>query len=370
MEGWGASERAEACERAYELCQQIGSTEQFLRAMFSSADLHRAQGSLQRSLDLGEQMLVLAQRSGDPRHIALAHATLGETCTFRGEFEEAHAHLERALTAGDAEELHALTSLTGPGLDVMCLTWDAWALWALGYPEQGLASVNQGVTAARGIDHPFSLGFALALGGASIHVLRREFEIAREWIEDLTHLRDRCEVPSMRAWFTILQGWKEAMEGQGGRGIARIREGLALWEDMGAVTGRAFQLLLLTEAYRREGQDDEALRVVDEGLALVDSIGERYFEVELHRLRGELLLAQGDNEGQAVACFRQAIQVARRQRARSWELRAAMSLSRVWLRRGRRDEARNLLADVYGWFSEGFDVPDLREARVMLEGDT
>lgn len=370
MEGWGASERAEACDRAYELCQQIGSTEQFLQAMFSSADLHRAQGDLRRSLDLGEQMLVLAQRSGDPRHIALAHATLGETCTFRGEFDKAHAHLDRALTAGDAQALHALTSLTGPSLDVMCLTWDAWALWALGYPEQGAASANQAVAAARGIDHPFSLGFALALGGAGIHVLRREFEIARAWIEDLRPLSHRCDLPSMQAWFTILQGWKEAMEGQSGRGIARIREGLALWEDMGALTGRVFQLLLLTEAYRREGQVDEGLRVVDEGLALVDSIGERCFEVELRRLKGELLLAQGGRDSQATACFRQAIDVARRQRAKSWELRAAMSLCRVWLRQGRREEARRLLADVYAWFSEGVDVPDLREARALLETET
>jgi predicted ATPase len=174
----------------------------------------------------------------------------------------------------------------------------------------------------------------------------------------------------MQAWFTILQGWKEAMEGQSGRGIARIREGLALWEDMGALTGRVFQLLLLTEAYRREGQVDEGLRVVDEGLALVDSIGERCFEVELRRLKGELLLAQGGRDSQATACFRQAIDVARRQRAKSWELRAAMSLCRVWLRQGRREEARRLLADVYAWFSEGVDVPDLREARALLETET
>jgi len=366
MQGWGAAERARVCGRAYDLCQQIGSAEQFSQAIFSLADLSRAQGELQRSLDLGQQMLDIAQHTQNPRHVVLAHAALGETYTFRGQLNQAHTHLERALAACNPRQLRALTALTGPSLDVVCLTWDAWALWALGYPEQALAQGENAVARARRLDHSFSLGFALALGDACLHVLCRDFGVAQEHIAELVQLSLDHDLASTQPWVVILQGWKQAMEGRSERGIARMREGLALWQGMGAVTGRAFQLLMLVEAYRRENLVEEALCVVDEGLALIERIGEGYLEAELHRLKGELLLAQRGGKARAEACFRRAIDVARRQQAKSWELRAAVSLSR-WRRRGRRDETRELLSDLYHWFGEGFNTPDLQETRTLLE---
>jgi predicted ATPase len=167
---------------------------------------------------------------------------------------------------------------------------------------------------------------------------------------------------------TILQGWALAEQGEGGEGIARMRQGLAAYRATGAELGQPYVLALLAEAYGKVGQADEGLRMGAEALAVVQNNGERFYEAELHRLRGELLLAQSpSNHMEADACFHQALNVARRQQAKSLELRAAMSLSRLWQRQGKHKEAHDLLAPIYGWFTEGFDTADLREAKALLE---
>jgi predicted ATPase len=167
---------------------------------------------------------------------------------------------------------------------------------------------------------------------------------------------------------TIVRGWALAQRGQGEEGIAQMRQGLAAYLAMGAELGRPRQLAMLAEAYGRVGQTAEGLAVLAEALTAVHKTGEQFYEAELDRLKGELLLQQPAGSGdEAETCFRQALDVAHRQQAKSWELRAAMSLSRLWRQQGRRDEARELLAPVYGWFTEGFDTADLQEAQALLE---
>jgi predicted ATPase len=166
----------------------------------------------------------------------------------------------------------------------------------------------------------------------------------------------------------ILQGWALAAQGQGEAGIAQMREGLATWEVLGVALYRAYQLVQLAEVYSTVGQAEAGLRVLAEARAAVPHMEGRFFEAELLRLEGELLLVRSpNNHTEAEACFHQALAVARRQQGKSLELRAAMSLSRLWQRQGKRDEARTLLLDVYCWFTEGFDTADLREARALLE---
>ncbi|MBC8446492.1 MAG: hypothetical protein H8D78_01970, partial [Chloroflexi bacterium] len=361
--GWGAPERARACERAFELCQQIGGTAQFLGALFLLADLSRAQGEHRKSLELGEQMLSLVQRTQDPRQIALAHWTLGETRFFCGELAPARKHLEQAIALHDSRRHRSLIALTGPDMGGACLSWLAWVLWALGYPDQALERSQEALALAQELDHPFTLGFVLAFADCGLRLLRREALAAQEAIDSLWQLTGGEEVTGMQAWAMVFQGWGQAMQGQVEEGIALMCEGMAAWEAMGAVSGRSFQVIPLVEAYGQAGQLHQGLSVLDEALALMGKTEERLLEAELRRLKGELLLRAGDGEVQAEDCYRQAIAVARRQQAKSWELRATMSLCRLWQQQGRSAEAREMLATVYGWFSEGFDTPDLKDAQ-------
>jgi predicted ATPase len=167
---------------------------------------------------------------------------------------------------------------------------------------------------------------------------------------------------------TILQGWAMAAQGQGAAGLAHMRQGLSAYEATGAAVFRPYYLAFLAEAYGQVGQTGEGLTLLDEALAAVHKTGERFCEAELYRLKGELLLVcSAENHGEAEACFQQALTVARQQQARSWELRAATSLSRLWQQQGKQAEAHALLAPIYGWFTEGFDTADLQDAKALLE---
>ena len=166
----------------------------------------------------------------------------------------------------------------------------------------------------------------------------------------------------------ILRGWALAAQGQRDAGLAQMREGLATWEAMGLELYRTYQLVQLADAYGKAGQADEGLRVLGQALAAVHNAEGRFYEAELSRLKGELTLARSaEHHTEAEACFRQALDIARRQQAKSWELRTAISLARLWQRQGKRAEARELLAPIYGWFTEGFDTADLQEAKELLD---
>jgi predicted ATPase len=174
--------------------------------------------------------------------------------------------------------------------------------------------------------------------------------------------------PQFLALGMIMRGWALAVQGQGEEGIAQLHQGLAAFRAAGAEISRSRDLALLAEAYGEVGQTEEGLTVVAEALAVVDNTGERYWEAELYRLKGELLLARSaEQHTEAATCFHQALDIARQQQAKSLELRAALSLSRLWQQQGKRVEVRDLLAPIYGWFTEGFDTADLREARALLE---
>jgi predicted ATPase len=201
-----------------------------------------------------------------------------------------------------------------------------------------------------------------------LHRLRQEGQAAQERAEAAMTLSTEQGFPFWLAMGTILRGGALAEQGQATDGITQMRQGLAVFQATGAEVGRPYFLALLAEAYGRGGQVEEGLCALAEALAAVEKTGERFYEAELHRLTGELLLARAvANQVEAEACFRQALDIARRQSAKSLELRAAMSLSRLWQHQGERDEARQLLPEIYGWFTEGFDTADLQEAKALLD---
>jgi len=236
----------------------------------------------------------------------------------------------------------------------------------LGYPDQALTRIHEMLTYVQGLSHAFSLMRALSYA-ALLHQLRREVRATQERAEAAFALLTEQGFGQWVGAVTFQQGWVLAAQGQLEEGIAQMHHGLAARRATGAVDKLSEHLAWLAEAYGGIGQAEEGLRLLAEALAHVDTTGERHFEAEVYRVKGELLLQQAVPDApQAEACFQQALAIARRQEAKSWELRAALSLSRLWQQQGQRAAARELLGPIYGWFTEGFDTPDLQEAQARL----
>jgi predicted ATPase len=370
--GYTALEVGRAYARARELCQQLGDTMQLFAALRGLRAFSFVRGEYQRARELEEQCLRLAQRVQDPALLLGAHRGLGATLLMWGELTTAQAHFEQGIALYDPQQhsTPAVVYYQNQGVD--CLRYAARTLWLLGYPDQALQRIHEAVTLARMLAHPLSLALALC-HMASVRHARREAPETQEWAEAAIALSREQGFAYWLAGARALWGWARAKQGEPELGITQMRQSLAAMQALGSEQARPYSLAYLAEVYLDMGQAEEGLGVLAEALALVDKNGERWWEAELHRLQGELLLVQAGERQQvpeAEACFQQALDVACRQQAKSLELRAATSLSRLWQRHGKRAEARDLLAPVYGWFTEGFDTADLQEARTLLEALT
>jgi TOMM system kinase/cyclase fusion protein len=365
--GWAAPEAEHAFTRARELCRQLGETPQLFPVLAGLSAVYHVRGEHTIARELGEQMMRLAQSTQRPPFLLIAHYTLGEFLECLGELVSARGHLEQGIALYDPHKgrSSAFRGTQHPG--VACLAVVAYVLWLLGYPDQALQRSHEALTLAQELAHPFSLGFAL-LWAARLHLCRREGHTVQERAEAMMTLAAEQGFAAFLAQASVHRGWARTKQGQAEDGIQQIRQAMAALRATGAEWLRPYFLGLLADAYGQAGQGEEGLPALAEALATVDRTGERGYEAELYRLQGELLLRQAVPEvAQADVCFQQALAVARRQQAKSWELRAAMSLSRLWQRQGKRTEARELLAPLYGWFTEGLDTADLQEAKALLE---
>jgi len=369
VKGQGAPEVEQVYMRARVLCTQVGETPQLFPVLWGIWLFYTGRGALQSARELGEQGLALAQRQHDTTFVLEAHAALGTTLLYLGEFATARSHAEQGLALYDPQR-HRHLAYQGAGLDVavLCLGCPmTHSLWYLGYPGQALQRSREAVTLAQGLAHPLSLAAALSWN-ARFHQLRREPQVVYELAEAIIALATAQGFAQWLAQGIVLRGWALAEQGQAAEGVAQIRQGLTAWRATGAEVGRQWRLLLLAEAQGNMGQTAEGLAMLAEALAVVEGTGDRRDEAEIHRLTGELLLRQAiPSEPQAETCFRQALHVARCQQAKSLELRAATSLARLWQQQGKRDEARQVLGEVYGWFMEGFDTADLKDAKALLD---
>jgi len=280
-----------------------------------------------------------------------------------GEFLLARNHLEMGISLYDRQRPTAI------GLDsgVNCLSYSANTLWHLGYPDQALMRGNEAVALAQTLSHPLNLAFAEGVVGY-LHQYRREARAAQEVAERLIALSVEHGFSHWLAQATIERGWAMAQQGHNQEGIEQIREGLAAFRAAGTETLRPHVLCLLAEAYGEKDRLDDGLSALAESLAAADAQEERHYEAEIHRLKGDFLLRQDQsNAPEAETCFRRAVEIARNQNAKSLELRATMSLARLLASQGRRDEGCTMLADIYGWFTEGFDTADLKDAKALLD---
>ena len=296
-----------------------------------------------------------------------AHRALGSTLSFLGAAVPAHTYFTQGIALYDPQQHRATALLHGEDAGVACGAHDAWVLWRLGYPAQGLARIDEAVTLAQQIGHPYSLGFALSFA-AVFHQLCRQVRCTQERAEAAISLAMDQGFPVWRARGALLRGWTLVQPGRVKEGIEQMHQGLRAHRAPGAAILQPCFLSLIAEAYGIMGQPEAGLTLLTEALTLVDATGERWYESEIYRLKGELLLQQAsDNQAEAEGCFHQAISIARSQQAKSLELRAATSLVRLWQQQGKHQEAHDLLAPVYNWFTEGFDTLDLKEAKALLE---
>jgi DNA-binding SARP family transcriptional activator/predicted ATPase len=352
-----------AYNRALELCRQVEDTPPLFAALVGLWQYYLVRARHQTARELGERLLGLAQSVGDPALLVQAHRALGEAYQNLGELVLAHDHLAQGSALYDSQH-HRSRTFTDPG--AFSLIFDSWVLWPLGYPGQALDRSAAALSLARDLSHPHTLAAVVFFGGM-VHKFRGERQLAQEKAETAIALGREHGLPHWITFGTILQGWALAMQGQHGQGIAQIQQGLAAQQAAGAGIARPGFLVLLAEAYAAAGRVDAGLAVLSEAHALLDHTDERYQEPEVHRLEGQLMLQRcASDEPQAEAAFQRSLAVARRQQAKSWELRAATSLARLWQRQGKRAAAYDVLAPIYGGFTEGFDTADLAEAKALL----
>jgi predicted ATPase len=366
-QGPAAPEVEQTYTRAQQLCQSLGDPQQLFPILRGHWYYYQGRAEMQTAHALGEQLLSLAQQTQDPVMLLAAHVSLGRTLFLLGATAAAHAHFAQGMALYDPQQHRAAVFLYGEDEGVICHSSAAWTLWILGYPDQGLAQSQEAVSLAQQVAHPFSLGAALNWM-TIIYQFRREVRCTQKCAEAAMSLAIEQGFPLWRARGAILDGWALAHQGQTQEGIEQLHQGLRAFRATGAELWRPYWLMLLAEAHGTQGELEKGLAVLTEALTLVDTTGERWYEPELYRLQGALLLQQhADNQAEAETCFVQALTTAQSQQAKSWELRAATSLARLWHQQRKRQEAHDLLAPIYGWFTEGFDTADLKDAKALLD---
>jgi class 3 adenylate cyclase/predicted ATPase len=374
VKGYAAPETKAAAERARVLIEQaeaLGEPPEDPLLLFSIlygfwvASFVAFDGDVTRNL--AAQFLALAEKQGATVPRMIGHRLMGTSLTYTGDIAEGRAHYDQAAALYDPAEHRPLAMRFGQDASVSVLSYRSLALWLLGYPEAALADANQAVSDAREIGQAASL--LLALYHASFtHIHCRNYAAVKAQADELVALADEKDALFWKRSGISLQGWLLALTGKASDAVQMITSAFTVRRSMGTTVFMPLYLLYLASAHAELGQFDEAWRCVGEATTAVETTKETWCEAEVNRVAGEIaLLSPKRDAAKAEAYFERALAVAHEQQAKSWELRAAMSMARLWRDQGKRDEARELLAPVYGWFTEGFDTLDLKEAKALLD---
>ena len=366
--GHSAIEVERAYSRAQALCEGLGKQSELfpiLRGLWNNC---LARGQLQRAHDLAVRISALAEDEG-PLQRALAHRARGTTLFFLGRFAEALDETDQAIVIDDALEgadndrTHLFLYGERPGIPSRL--YAGWALWSLGFPDRAVARFDTALALAKKLAHPHTLAMALCFA-AGMRNDRRDFTAALEYADAASRIATKHDLPLWLGESTIAKGYAEASLGAHAEGIAQLRSGISGLHQIGDWHHRSHWLGLLAAAYLQSGANRDAEAALDEALEAVAATQERYFAPELERLRGELLTRQ-DQFDQAAVCFQNALGAAADMGAKSLELRAAMSLARLWNELGRRAAAYKQLTSTHSWFTEGLDTPDLKDAKALMD---
>jgi predicted ATPase len=366
--GLGSPGEEQAYRRARVLCERLGDAPELLRTLVGLFAIQMGRAEHDRAAEVAEEMLRLARETRDPEQLAVAHWETGVTAYWHGDFSRSREHLEAAVARYDTQEHRALEiRYTRGDSGVNALGNVNWPLLPLGYPDQVLARSRAALARARELSHPYSEASAL-MYAVGARLVRREWQAALEMAEALIAHSSEHGFLLQLGLGSYYRAAALAHLGPLQEGIAGMCTVLDAMRARGSKMALSFLLAMLAEAHGKAGQAEDGLTRVAEAQRFMAKSGERCFEAEVHRVKGGLLLAlPTPHPAQAEAAFREALEVARRQSARAWELRAATSLARLWHGQGRNDEARALLAPVYDWFTEGFDTRDLKDAKALLD---
>jgi DNA-binding SARP family transcriptional activator len=360
-------EREKAHTRARELSLQTGHTSQLLQIAGQLAILHYVRAENKRARELAEEALDVGLRAGDPLSEAVGHWYMGCVLFSLGDFPAARAHFVQMISFYKPQEHHGkFLGIHGSDAGAGALAYDACCLWALGYPERGLERSQEALTLARELAHAFTLADVLCYGGCVFNRMRQEAPALKETAEELIRLARDMAFPSWLGSGTYYRGEALARLGEIQTGIAQMHEGIAAVEALGVRILRTGVMCALAEAEANAGNPRQGLDTLAEAHDLVEETGERLWEAELYRVQADLRRMLGQDAA-AEASLQTAIDVARRQAAKSWELRATTGLARLWQEQGKFEEAYRMLSAIFDWFTEGFDTPDLLEARVLLD---
>jgi predicted ATPase/predicted Ser/Thr protein kinase len=381
IKGFAAPEVERAFSRARELCQQFGESPRFFRVLYGLWTVYVIRADFQTASDLADSLMRLAQTAEQPRLLARAHFARGFTSDYLGNHRQARRDYERVLTLADPQQFLAEAYTYGNDAAMVAQSRLAWLVWVAGYPDQSATLAEKCAETARRKAHPFTSASTLL----TIPQLYFEFRLphrAQEIAEEAMAISTEYGFPLHLAYAAIHRGWAIALQGRFEEGIEEMRRHFQSLSAMGAEMSWTGYQVSMADVYREAGHIEEGLTVVAEALARVDRTGERFFEAELYRARGDLLVgfvdpgrqvdtastpnAEGPDSDGAEASFLRAISIARERGAKSHELRATISLSRLMAKRGEREGAREMLADLLSWFSEGFDTSDLKTASALL----
>ncbi len=365
-QGSAAQEVEQAYARARALCEQMGDTRQLFPALRGLCRFYLNRGQLSTARELGEQLSGLSQREADSTHRLEAHDALGHTLFFLGDYAAARTHFERAIALIDLTSQRALAVRHGVAPGVRCLSFLAVTLWCLGYTDQSLQRSQEAFDLAQGLDHPYSLAQAHHLA-ALLYLRRREALAVQAQADALLGLAQAQQFRLYLRIGPIWRGWALALQGNGAMGMEQIHTGMAATLEMGQTLAQGTLGVPFAEAAWHTGQIEAGQHQLTKTLTALESNEQGDGLAEAYRLQGVFLLCQKvPNTIQAETCFQKALAIACRQQAKSWELRVAVSLARLWFSQGKKEEAYGLLEPVYNWFTEGFDTADLQEAMALL----
>ena len=375
VKGYAAPEVKEAAERAHLLIEQAEAMGEPLEdplLLFSTLyflwvpNLVAFKGDVIR--ELAAQFLALAEKQGTTVPLMIGHRLMASSLMLTGDIAQGRAHYDQAIALYGPVEHRPLATRLGQDVGVAILSFRALALWLLGYPEAALTDLAQALKDAREIGQATTLMYALLHTTMFVHIPRGSYASATPALEEVIALADEKGAPFVKSLAMLNRSWILSQTGKASEAIQMFTSWIGAYRSTGATIYMPLHLSLLARANAELGQFDDAWRYMDEATMTIETANERWFEAEANRIAGEITLLSPDADAaKAQAYFERALETARRQQAKSWELRAAISMARLWLDQGKRQQARELLAPIYGWFTEGFDTRDLKEAKALLD---
>lgn len=364
--GFGAPELGQAVVRARELCDRMGDTPQRFTALVQLCTYFATTAQYRTALKLRDEISRLAEQLKDPLLEAVSYYVHVWTLLNVGELVQTVEYAKHMSDVYDEEKHGFLGYLFGYDLGVLNMGFGSWAWWILGYPDQALKQTLEALRISQKLGHPATLAF-ITLGACELNWFLKDFEKIHGYTEELVPICEKNGFIYFGAHGYFYRGERKTFAGKVKEGIDEMYQSLAIMEGTGTLT--CFTRLLARVAYacQKAGEVEEGLAAVNKAMGIMQKCDERYMEAELYRLKAELLWMRGEGESEVEKYLRQALEVSRRQRAKSWELRATMSLSRLRQKQGKKEEARQMLAEIYGWFTEGLNTPDLKEAKALLD---